>query len=86
MSLTESQIARLIDHTLLRPEASREDIQKLCEQALDYGFASVCVNPWNVSQAAELLRDSEVRVCTVVGFPLGATLPIVKGLEASRSH
>jgi deoxyribose-phosphate aldolase len=85
LSLTESQIARLIDHTLLKPEASRDDIQKLCEEALDYGFASVCVNPWNVAQAAELLRDSEVRVCTVAGFPLGATLPIVKVLEASEA-
>jgi deoxyribose-phosphate aldolase len=85
MSLTESQIARLIDHTLLKPEASRDDIQKLCNEALEYGFASVCVNPWNVSQAAELLRDSEVRVCTVVGFPLGATLSIVKVLETSEA-
>ncbi len=85
LPLTELQIARLIDHTLLKPEASRDDIQKLCEEALDYGFASVCVNPWNVSQAAELLRDSEVRVGTVVGFPLGATLPIVKVLEASEA-
>ncbi|MGB8542281.1 MAG: deoxyribose-phosphate aldolase [Candidatus Acidiferrales bacterium] len=85
LPLTESQIARLIDHTLLKPEASRDDIQKLCGEALDYGFASVCVNPWNVAQAAELLRGSEVRVCTVVGFPLGATLPLVKVLEASEA-
>jgi deoxyribose-phosphate aldolase len=85
VALTESQIARLIDHTLLKPEASRDDVQKLCDEALEYGFASVCVNPWNVSQAAELLRDSEVRVCSVVGFPLGATLPIVKVLEASEA-
>jgi deoxyribose-phosphate aldolase len=85
MPFTESQIARFIDHTLLKPEASRDDIQRLCEEALDYGFASVCVNPWNVSQAAELLRDSEVRLCAVVGFPLGATLPIVKVLEASEA-
>jgi deoxyribose-phosphate aldolase len=85
MALTESQIARLIDHTLLKPEASRDDIQKLCDEALEYGFASVCVNPWNVSQAAESLRDSEVRVCSVVGFPLGATLPIVKVLETSEA-
>src|SRR5580700_8260134 len=85
MSLTESQIARLIDHTLLKPEATREDIQKLCQEALEYGFASVCVNPWNVSHAAELLRGSAVCVCTVVGFPLGATLPIVKALEAAEA-
>jgi deoxyribose-phosphate aldolase len=80
----ESDIARLIDHTLLKPEASREDIRKLCQEALKFGFASVCVNPWNVSQAAELLRGSEVRVCTVVGFPLGATLPQVKVFEAEE--
>jgi len=81
----EEDIARLIDHTLLKPEASREDIRKLCMEALKYHFASVCVNPWNVSQAAELLRGSEVRVCTVVGFPLGATLPQVKVFEAEEA-
>jgi deoxyribose-phosphate aldolase len=82
---TESEIARLIDHTLLKPEASREDIQRLCEEAVDYSFASVCVNPWNVSQAAELVRGTEVRVCAVVGFPLGATLSIVKAFEAGEA-
>jgi deoxyribose-phosphate aldolase len=81
----EADIARLIDHTLLKPDASREDIRKLCLEALKYGFASVCINPWNVSQAAELLRGSEVRVCTVVGFPLGATLPQVKVFEAEEA-
>lgn len=81
----EADIARLIDHTLLKPEASRADIRRLCEEALKYGFASVCVNPWNVSQAAEALRGSEVRVCTVAGFPLGATLPQVKVYEAEEA-
>jgi deoxyribose-phosphate aldolase len=81
----EADIARLIDHTLLKPEATRDDIRKLCLEALRFGFASVCINPWNVSQAAELLRGSEVRVCTVVGFPLGATLPQVKMFEAEES-
>lgn len=81
----ESDIARLIDHTLLKPEASRADIQKLCEEALRFEFASVCVNPWNVSQAAEILRGSPVRVCTVVGFPLGATLPQVKVFETEEA-
>lgn len=85
MHQTESEIARLIDHTLLKPEASREDIQRLCEEAVDYGFASVCVNPWNVSQAAELVRGTEVRVCAVVGFPLGASLSIVKAFEAGEA-
>jgi deoxyribose-phosphate aldolase len=80
----EADIARLIDHTLLKPEATRDDIRKLCNEALKYGFASVCVNPWNVSLAAEILRGSEVRVCTVVGFPLGATLPQVKVYETEE--
>jgi deoxyribose-phosphate aldolase len=81
----EADIARLIDHTLLKPDATRDDIRKICLEALKYGFASVCVNPWNVPQAAELLRGSEVRVCTVVGFPLGATLPQVKMFEAEEA-
>lgn len=81
----EADIARLIDHTLLKPEASRDDIRKLCGEALKYGFASVCVNPWYVSVAAEMLRGSEVRVCTVVGFPLGATLPQVKVFETEET-
>jgi deoxyribose-phosphate aldolase len=81
----EADIARLIDHTLLKPEASRGDIFKLCQEALKFGFASVCVNPWNVSQAAEILRGSQVLVCTVVGFPLGATLPLVKVFETEEA-
>ena len=80
----EADIARLIDHTLLRPEASRDDIRKLCTEALKYGFASVCINPWYVSLAAEMLRGSEARVCTVAGFPLGATLPQVKVYETEE--
>jgi deoxyribose-phosphate aldolase len=81
----ELDIARLIDHTLLKPEASRTDIHKLCQEALKYGFATVCVNPWNVSHAVEILRGSPVRVCTVVGFPLGATLPQVKVFETEEA-
>ena len=78
MNLTPAEIAQLIDHTLLKADASRDEIQKLCREALEYDFASVCVNPWNVPQAADILRGSGVKVCTVVGFPLGATLPEVK--------
>jgi deoxyribose-phosphate aldolase len=85
MPLTESEIARLIDHTLLKPDATQDEIRKLCEEALQYHFASVCVNPWNVAQSAELLRASTVKVCTVVGFPLGATLSEVKVFEARKS-
>jgi deoxyribose-phosphate aldolase len=81
----EEGVATLIDHTLLKPEATREDIRKLCEEAAKFGFASVCINPWNVAQAAELLRGSQVKVCTVVGFPLGATLPQAKIFEAEEA-
>ena len=77
--------ASLIDHTLLKPEASESDIKKLCNEAIQFGFASVCVNPSWVKKAAEFLRGSTVPVCTVIGFPLGATLPDVKAYEARRS-
>lgn len=77
--------ASLIDHTLLKPEASEADIKKLCDEAAQYGFASVCVNPAWVKKAAEFLRGSGVPVCTVIGFPLGATLPDVKAYEARRA-
>jgi deoxyribose-phosphate aldolase len=81
----EAGVAALIDHTLLKPDATRDDITKLCTEAAKFRFASVCVNPWNVAQAAELLRGSCVKVCTVVGFPLGATLPQVKIYEAEQA-
>ena len=81
----ETGFAGLIDHTLLKPEASRDDIRKLCKEAVRFGFASVCINPWNVPLAAELVRGSNVKVCTVIGFPLGATLPQVKIREAEES-
>ncbi len=77
--------ASLIDHTLLKPEATESDIRRLCEEAVEFGFASVCVNPGWVKRAVEFLRGSGVPVCTVIGFPLGATLPDVKAYEARRS-
>jgi deoxyribose-phosphate aldolase len=77
--------ASLIDHTLLKPEASESDIRKLCDEAAEFGFASVCVNPGWVKRASEFLRGSGVPVCTVIGFPLGATLSDVKAYEARRS-
>jgi deoxyribose-phosphate aldolase len=80
----DADIARLIDHTLLKPEASRDDLRKLCQEAVRFGFASVCINPWYVSLAAELVHGTEVKVCTVVGFPLGATLPQVKIYETEE--
>jgi deoxyribose-phosphate aldolase len=75
----------LVDHTLLKPDASDADIRKLCEEAAQYRFASVCVNPTWVRAAACNLRGSNVPVCTVVGFPLGATLADVKAYEARRA-
>jgi deoxyribose-phosphate aldolase len=75
----------LVDHTLLKPEASDADIRKLCEEAAQYRFASVCVNPSWVRAAACNLRGTSVPVCTVVGFPLGATLADVKAYEARRA-
>jgi deoxyribose-phosphate aldolase len=77
--------ASLIDHTLLKPEASEADIKKLCNEAIQFGFASVCVNPAWVKRAAEFLKGSSVPVCTVIGFPLGATLSDVKAYEARRA-
>ncbi len=77
--------ASLIDHTLLKPEASESDIKKLCNEAIQFGFASVCVNPTWVKAAAKFLQGSNVPVCTVIGFPLGATLSDVKAYEARRA-
>lgn len=77
--------AGLIDHTLLKPEATEDDIIKLCDEAARFGFASVCVNPSWVKKAAELLNRTSVPVCTVIGFPLGAAVSDVKAFEARRA-
>jgi deoxyribose-phosphate aldolase len=74
-----------IDHTLLKPDATVEQITKLCREAREYKFASVCVNSCWVRLCAELLRGSEVAVCTVVGFPLGAMIPEAKAFEAEAA-
>ncbi|MFJ7699042.1 deoxyribose-phosphate aldolase [Lysinibacillus fusiformis] len=73
--------AKLIDHTLLSPNTTEKEIIQLCQEARQYGFASVCVNPTWVSLAAELLRESDVNICTVIGFPLGANTTEVKVFE-----
>lgn len=78
-------VAGMIDHTLLKPDATRVDIEKLCREAADFRFATVCVNPAWVVDAARLLRGSGVGVCSVVGFPLGATTGDVKQYEARRA-
>lgn len=80
--MDKKKIASIIDHTLLKPEAGVHDIEKLCNEALQYGFASVCINPCFVGKAAGLLDGSSVKVCTVIGFPLGANTTDVKTFEA----
>ena len=77
----DSEIAASIDHTLLRPEATAAEIRKMCQEAREYGFASVCVNPYWVALVAGELAGSPVKVCTVVGFPLGANTTAIKVLE-----
>ncbi len=77
----EQNYARMIDHTLLKAEATKEQIEKLCAEAKQFNFASVCVNPTWVKQSSELLQGSDVLVCTVIGFPLGANTPAVKAFE-----
>jgi deoxyribose-phosphate aldolase len=79
-----SDMARMIDHTLLKPNGTEEQIRQLCAEAREFSFATVCVNPAWVPLCAELLRGTPVKVCTVIGFPLGATLPEVKAFETQR--
>ncbi len=78
-------LPRYIDHTLLKPDATRDKIEKLCREAREFHFASVCVNPTWVAYCAELLQGSDVAVCTVVGFPLGATTPEAKAFETRQA-
>src|SRR5258708_32813844 len=78
-------VASMIDHTLLKPDATKADIEALCREAAQFKFATVCVNPTWVALAARLLAGSGVGVCSVVGFPLGATTPDVKGYETQRA-
>jgi len=83
--LTPEQVAKLIDHTLLKPDATAADVEKLCAEARQHGFFSVCVNPVFVPQVKKLLQGSTVKVCCVVGFPLGAQDPQIKLLEARKA-
>ena len=82
MELTKQELAKYVDHTNLKPEATRSDIAALCAEAKEYGFASVCVNPCHVAFAARLLEGTDVAVCCVIGFPLGASTTAVKAYEA----
>jgi len=82
MGISRSQLAKMIDSTLLKPTATKDDIAKLCREAKRHGFGCVCINPLYVSLATQLLKGTEVKVCSVIGFPFGATPPEVKAFEA----
>lgn len=84
-NLTDNEIARKIDHTLLKPDATPDEIKVLCDEARKYHFASVCVNPGHVKLCSSLLKGTDVKVCTVIGFPLGATTTEVKRFEAEQA-
>ena len=83
--ITKRELAKLIDYTLLKPDATRDDIVRFCEEAKEYSFWSVCVNPYYVSLASEILKNSDIKVCSVVGFPLGANASEVKTYEAEKA-
>ena len=83
--LSNSVLAKTIDHTLLKPDATRLEIQTLCNEAIEFNFASVCVNPSNVNICAKELISSGVKTCSVIGFPLGSNLPSVKSIEAESA-
>lgn len=76
-----TNVLGMVDHTILKPEATREMVEILCKEAMEYKFAAVCVNPYHVNFCKEILKDSEVKVATVVGFPLGANTKEVKAYE-----
>ena len=78
-------LAKYIDHTLLKPDATLEEIDTMCAEAIENGFASVCINPTWVKRTAENLRGSDVKTCTVIGFPLGANTSEIKAMEARRA-
>ena len=78
-------LAKYIDHTLLKPDATQDQIDEVLAQAKQYGFASVCINPYWVVRAAASLRDTDVNVCTVIGFPLGANTTQTKVFETGQA-
>ena len=85
MKISTRQLASMIDHSLLRPNATREQLRKLCEEAMAYGFKAVCVNPIHVADAAQMLKGKEVLVCSVVGFPFGTHSPKTKAFETEEA-
>ena len=85
MEISKKQFTKMIDHTLIKPTATKNDVEKLCKEAEKYGFGCVCVNSMYVSLAKQLLRGTNVKVCSTVGFPFGATLSEVKAFEAEKA-
>lgn len=85
MRISKRQLAKMIDHTLIKPDATESEIAKLCEEAKKYGFGCVCVNSVYVSLAVGLLKGADVKVSSTVGFPFGSTLPEVKAFEAEQA-
>ena len=76
---------KMIDHTVLKADTTLETVKKILDEAIEYGFASVCINPCHVKYAAQYLKDSDVKVCTVIGFPLGATTSATKAFETKEA-
>lgn len=81
MKISKIELAKMIDHTMLKPTATEEEIRKLCEEAIRYRFGAVCINPYYVSYVSQLLFNKNVKVCTVVGFPLGSSTSETKKFE-----
>jgi deoxyribose-phosphate aldolase len=84
MNITKKQLAGMIDHSLLKPQSTREDLKKLCAEAVAHGFKAVCVNPIHVADATALLKDETPLVCSVVGFPFGTHTPAAKAAETAE--
>ncbi|RLG93402.1 deoxyribose-phosphate aldolase [Candidatus Bathyarchaeota archaeon] len=85
MRFSRVELARMIDSTVVKATATRADVERLCREAVEYGFGCVCVNPVYVSLASRLLAGTPVKVCSTVGFPLGVSIPAVKGFEAKKA-
>lgn len=83
--MISSDLAKYFDHTILKPAATEVEVEKICEEAVSYGFFSVCVNPVRVKRVSQLLAGTEVKICSVIGFPLGASIPYIKGLETEQA-
>ena len=83
--MNKQEVSKMIDHTILKPNASKEDVKKICEESIEHNFCSVCVNPVWVKYVSSLLKGSDVKVCSVIGFPLGASTSEIKRDEAKKA-